>query len=375
MPARVRITPWPDPVLDVLGHDPRSWYAETFWLPTLGPTALLLLRHLADRFEQTPEGVELPVADTAAALGLGARDGEQSPLVRSLNRLQQFELACADDDDAIAVRRTLPPVHRRHVRRLPVALQARHEEWVAGQSRTTAGRRSHAAAPGASRSRCSCKASRSTPSSARCTAAASIPRSATKPCAGRAAELRRHDRSPTTTPTSRSVPSLTTGHCPRVGTAMPGRALRDRPAPTARYLARRDHARPDHLDAIADGSATRPCRRPHRAPGSRPSPASPTSAARTACGRRTRTPRRPRRCSTTCRDPEIRRRAWQNRLQQRDVDRASRTPRTARSSSSSARARCTCSSRRTSTACTTRAGQSPEIVVEIHGNVARRRSA
>ena len=51
MPAAIRVTPWPDPVLDVLGHDPRSWYAETFWLPTLGPTALLLMRHLADRFE------------------------------------------------------------------------------------------------------------------------------------------------------------------------------------------------------------------------------------------------------------------------------------------------------------------------------------
>ena len=121
MPALVRITPWPDPVLDALGHDPRSWYAETFWLPTLGPTALLLLRHLADRFEEQPGGLTLPIADTAAALGLGPREGEQSPLVRSLKRLQQFELAMVNEPDAIAVRRTLPPIHRRHVRRLPVA--------------------------------------------------------------------------------------------------------------------------------------------------------------------------------------------------------------------------------------------------------------
>jgi hypothetical protein len=134
MPALVRITPWPDPVLDALGHDPRSWYAETFWLPTLGPTALLLLRHLADRFEEHPDGLTLPVADTAAALGLGPRDGEQSPLVRSLNRLQQFDLAHPHAEQVIAVRRTLPPVHRRHVRRLPVAIQARHRDWVAGQA-------------------------------------------------------------------------------------------------------------------------------------------------------------------------------------------------------------------------------------------------
>src|SRR6516162_5703005 len=119
MPAAIRVTPWPDPVIDVIGHDPRSWYAETFWLPTLGPTALLLLRHLADRFERAPSGVELPVADTAAALGLGPRDGQHSPLVRSMNRLEQFDLACSDGDRTIAVRRALPPVHRRHVRRLP----------------------------------------------------------------------------------------------------------------------------------------------------------------------------------------------------------------------------------------------------------------
>jgi len=133
MPVALRVKPWPDPVLDVLGHDPRSWYAETFWLPTLGPTALLLMRHLADRFERTPEGVELPVADTAAALGLGAREGNSSPLMRSLGRLRQFELACNDDETTISVRTSLPPVHRRHVRRLPTALQAQHEEWMAGQ--------------------------------------------------------------------------------------------------------------------------------------------------------------------------------------------------------------------------------------------------
>ena len=66
MPATLAIVPWIDPVTDAVGHDPRSVYAETFWLPTLGPTALLLLRHLADRFERAPKGVELPVADTAA---------------------------------------------------------------------------------------------------------------------------------------------------------------------------------------------------------------------------------------------------------------------------------------------------------------------
>src|SRR5436189_5998321 len=104
MPATLVIKPWTDPIIDTLGHDPRSWYVEPFWLPTLGPTALLLLRHLADRFDRDPKGVELPVADTSAALGLGPREGQQSPLIRSLVRLQQFDLACSDGEATVAVR-------------------------------------------------------------------------------------------------------------------------------------------------------------------------------------------------------------------------------------------------------------------------------
>ena len=184
MTGAIRVMPWPDPVLDAIGHDPRSWYVETFWLPTLGPTALLLLRHLADRFDTDPKGVDLPVADTSAALGLGPREGQQSPLIRSLARLQQFDLACSDGDTTVAVRRTLPPVHRRHVRRLPTGLQARHAEWIEEQAAKPvdlARRRARR-----SRSPCSPRTSRSTPSSAPCTQAASIPRSRTKPSAGRA---------------------------------------------------------------------------------------------------------------------------------------------------------------------------------------------
>ncbi len=98
MPTTIAVRPWPDPVIDTLGHDPRSVYVETFWLPTLGPTSLLLLRHLAGRFDEQPEGVELDVAGTAQRLGLGHREGASSPLVRSLARLEQFDLACPVDD-------------------------------------------------------------------------------------------------------------------------------------------------------------------------------------------------------------------------------------------------------------------------------------
>jgi hypothetical protein len=130
MPSTVTVRPWPDPVVDTVGYDPRSRYVETFWLPSLGPTALLLLRHLADRFDRNPDGIELTVADTSHALGLGQREGNSSPIIKTLDRLTQFDLACKDLRGDIAVRRYVPPVNRRHLKRLPTDLQAAHTEWA-----------------------------------------------------------------------------------------------------------------------------------------------------------------------------------------------------------------------------------------------------
>lgn len=134
-PDPIRVRPWPDPVIDTLGHDPRSLYVERFWLPTLGPTTLVLLRHLAHRFERAGAEdadtvVDLPVSPTARTLGLGPRDGRNSPLRRSLARLVQFGLAHPRADATLSVRRSVPPVNRRHVRRLPEELEAEHDSWI-----------------------------------------------------------------------------------------------------------------------------------------------------------------------------------------------------------------------------------------------------
>jgi hypothetical protein len=130
----IRIRPWPDPVIDTLGHDPRAPYPERFWLPTLGPTALFLLRHISARFDRAPDGFVLPLAETSRCLGLGDRDGRNSPVARSLGRLVQFDLAAFEAEGALlAVRRHVPPINRRHVRRLPPALQEEHEAWTTAQ--------------------------------------------------------------------------------------------------------------------------------------------------------------------------------------------------------------------------------------------------
>lgn len=131
MPTTVVLVPWPDPMIDTIGHDPRSRYAERFWLPVLGPMSLILLRHLADKFDTHPDGVQLEVAETSMALGVGQRDGTSSPMIRSLGRLEQFDLACTDPrTPTIAVRRNVPPLSRRRVARLPADLQAEHRDWA-----------------------------------------------------------------------------------------------------------------------------------------------------------------------------------------------------------------------------------------------------
>ena len=130
MSETIRIVPWVDPVVDTLGHDPRSPYPERFWLPTLGPTALLLLRHVAYRFDRAPAGFTLELGETSRCLGLGERSGRNSPLARSLGRIVQFDLAAEREEGALAVRRHLPPINRRHVRRLPPSVQEEHDAWV-----------------------------------------------------------------------------------------------------------------------------------------------------------------------------------------------------------------------------------------------------
>jgi hypothetical protein len=138
LPAAVPVRPWPDGVIDALGHDPRSSYVEQFWLGILGPSTTWLLRRLAAGLEAHPEGFDLPLADTAQALGLGSKGGRHSPFMRALGRCCQFDLAEARPDGVLAVRRKLPPLSRRQLLRLPPSLQSAHAEWQQAQLRTPA---------------------------------------------------------------------------------------------------------------------------------------------------------------------------------------------------------------------------------------------
>ncbi|HUO48541.1 MAG TPA: hypothetical protein VMU09_06890 [Acidimicrobiales bacterium] len=134
----LRVEPWPDPVIDTLGHDARSGYVERFWLGVLGPTTTWLLRHIAAAFDESPAGFDLDVEEQARALGLGGRSGRHAPFQRALARCITFELARCTPEGTLGVRRRIPPLPRRHLLRLSPQLQEHHRRWTTAQARTPA---------------------------------------------------------------------------------------------------------------------------------------------------------------------------------------------------------------------------------------------
>jgi len=116
----VRVVAMVDPVVDRLGHSPASLYAETYWLPILGPSALLALRRLDRGLDDAPDGFALHVAAFGAELGISP-----ATTVRTIGRLIHFRLA-AGHGRQLAVARKVPPLARRHIERLPAHLAALH---------------------------------------------------------------------------------------------------------------------------------------------------------------------------------------------------------------------------------------------------------
>jgi len=125
----LRIETLLDPVIDQIGHDPRSSYVETYWLPVLGPSTTWLLRRFATYLDDVPAGVELDSEELARGLGIGERTGPNAPFARTVKRCVDFQMA-EWRDHSLAVRRHLPPLARRHLRRLPESLQLRHTAEV-----------------------------------------------------------------------------------------------------------------------------------------------------------------------------------------------------------------------------------------------------
>jgi hypothetical protein len=115
-------------------HDPDHPYVDGVWLPVLGPASYVAWRHLA-RLATGSSRATISLDALAAATGLGAPRGQQSPINRTLRRLGRFEVAHVDDDH-ILVRTALPFVTGRQLARLDPVIQAIHRLHRDGTGRT-----------------------------------------------------------------------------------------------------------------------------------------------------------------------------------------------------------------------------------------------
>jgi hypothetical protein len=136
--ATVFVTTWTQPFIDGNGHDARSAYVERFWLPVLGPSGTWVLRVLSWGLEASPDGFLLDLRQLAKGIGLGSSLGRNSPLIRALTRVCQFDLATLSGAhpsgvQPLMVRHSMPWLSRRLVLALPDFLRAEHEEWYKQQ--------------------------------------------------------------------------------------------------------------------------------------------------------------------------------------------------------------------------------------------------
>ena len=125
----VWVVPLCDPAVEAVGFDARGTYTEAYWLGTLGPSALLALRRIADGLARHPGGFSVQLSELARELGLGNSTSRHSQVVRAVARLVGFRLAVVTGD-ALAVRCTVPALARRHLVRLPHHLAERHRAEI-----------------------------------------------------------------------------------------------------------------------------------------------------------------------------------------------------------------------------------------------------
>lgn len=134
LPAEVRLTRWPDELVEDLGFGPRSMYIETCWLPVLGPTATWAYRRLGSWAEFNADGVTIDLVDLAQSLGLGESLARNSKLGRTICRLVRFDAARWVGADELQVRTALAPLPERYVKQLGRSGLRLHESFTTAPS-------------------------------------------------------------------------------------------------------------------------------------------------------------------------------------------------------------------------------------------------
>lgn len=131
----LRLSSWR--IVGTTGHAADSPYVERFWLPILGPSTTLLIRHLDRKLTEAGEQIDVDLCDIGHSLGLGERVGRHAPLLRSFRRAADYDMVMAatnthPEEDVtpavqiLLVRRSFPPLSSRLVARLAPALAREH---------------------------------------------------------------------------------------------------------------------------------------------------------------------------------------------------------------------------------------------------------
>ena len=105
-------------------------YVERCWLPLIGPSATWCLRRLDSELGAIRDGVVIDVATLAGDLGLASARGGSARLARTIERLCDFGLARFSVDQALEIRRSVPPLSPRAITRLSPEAQLAHREMV-----------------------------------------------------------------------------------------------------------------------------------------------------------------------------------------------------------------------------------------------------
>ena len=135
MQRTVHLSPLVDSTLERIGFPLEHPYVEQVYCSVLGPTSVLLLRHIGRQLAEHPGGVDLDLIDASRRLGLGIRTeanevGRRSVIVRSIDRLVQFRLALRHSDESVGVYRKVPALSHGRVSHLPDGLRATHERLL-----------------------------------------------------------------------------------------------------------------------------------------------------------------------------------------------------------------------------------------------------
>ena len=120
---------WNDKRRDPYGHDLRSTYVEQFWLSTLGPSTTWFLRICANALDDCGDA-SVNLTEVARTLGIGYRGGARSAMLRTVARACRFGAARPAGVNTLAVRRRLPLLNHKQLKRLPLAQQRRHEQYI-----------------------------------------------------------------------------------------------------------------------------------------------------------------------------------------------------------------------------------------------------